>query len=190
MQYVLILKGDEELISLNEKEYSSVKENIIDKDKRFWPEFIEVGGRTIKPQEIKGIKEINEENAWAVKIKQSRRNWERLSKMDNVLKVKREIGRFRAIWKLTKSEELTPDIEDSFATIANDFFERNPFRTITDANEFRHLIFPQTKTYNEQLSSILFNQGIEALLINPEGNDIEQAEYSYQYNDEPYLNWN
>jgi len=126
---------------------------------------------------------------WEKKVKQSRRNWEKLSKMDSAIKVKREMGRFNALWKLVKQEPWSHEIEDKFATIAYEFFEKNPFRTIVDARAFEAILFPQTKTFKEHIGSILFNQGIESLMVNPEGYDVEQIEYPYHYSDEPYQDW-
>lgn len=122
-------------------------------------------------------------------IKKYRQNWEKLSKMDITLKVNREMGRFWGLWKTIKQEPWTPEIENQFATIAYEFFEKNPRRTIVDAKEYRELLGKITKVVDSNLREACLMSGLNAVMIYPEANDVLQLDYPNQFKDEPYQHW-
>lgn len=122
-------------------------------------------------------------------IKDYRKNWEKLSKMDITLKVNREMGRFWGLWKTIKQEPWTPEIENKFATIAYEFFEKNPRRTIVDAKEYRELLGKITKVIDDNLKEACLMSGLNAVMIYPEANDVLQLDYPNQFQDEPYQHW-
>ncbi len=101
-------------------------------------------------------------------IKEYRKNWEKLSKMDSSLKVNREMGRFWTLWKTIKQEPWTPEIENKFATIAYEFFEKNPRRTIVDASEYKELLGKITKVVDDNLKEACLMSGLNAIMIYPE----------------------
>lgn len=137
---------------------------------------------------------LREQQKFVDQAKESRENWEKMSKMDITLKVNREMGRFWSLWKICREEPWDKNIEDKFATIAFNFFQKNVKRTIVNGDEIKDVLITREPASNPDrtnanFKNAVFKMGLENLLLLPEGNDLRQIEYPYQYKVEPYSWW-